>query len=155
MYQQNLRHLNFDPYPIPTWTGPRGTLVSYSCNNAHVLIFMPPELNSGVSCFCFVRCLSICLFFCDSVAKKTLNLGLTFDQFQVGLSYFTCAFLMMHPFHPYQMFWPIDHDLWSTYPKYFTSAIAFEPLTFEVGLWYFTFHIPCDKAFPFRLNFLT
>ena len=67
--------------------------------------------------------LSVRLFVHLSVAK-------TFETLHIGLSYFTCVFLMKRPFHSYRYYWhDLDRD---PYLKNLTFVITFEPL--ESGL---------------------
>ena len=51
--------------------------------------------------------------------SKTLTLAITFEWQVMGLSYFTCVFLITIPFYWYQNFWPSDLDIevWPTLQK--------------------------------------
>ena len=66
------------------------------------------------------------LYVLPSPKKKTLTFTITFVPFEVGLSYFTRAFLVMRPFRPYPNFLhcDLDCDLWTTYLKVLTFAIT-------------------------------
>ena len=50
---------------------------------------------------------------------KNFNLGHNYEPHQIGLSYFTCVFLVTRPFTSYHNFWPSDLDLevWPTFQK--------------------------------------
>ena len=58
---------------------------------------------------------------------KNLTLAITFEPKEIGLSYFTCVFLVARPFCRYQIFLPCDLDFWPTFEKNLTLAIIFEP----------------------------
>jgi hypothetical protein len=53
------------------------------------------------------------------MSAKTLTLAISFEWQVIGLSYFTCAFLMTRPFYWYHNFLPCDLDLevWPTSQK--------------------------------------
>ena len=59
-----------------------------------------------------------------------LKFAFTFELLEAGLSYFICTFLVIIFFRSYQKFWPCNlyHNLWPTYLKTLTVAIALEPL---------------------------
>ena len=48
---------------------------------------------------------------------KNLTLAITFEPKEIGLSYFTCVFLVARPFCRYQNFWlrDLDLDFWPTF----------------------------------------
>ena len=50
---------------------------------------------------------------------KNLTLAITFEPKEIGLSYFTCVFLVTRPFCRYQNFWlrDLDLDFWPTFEK--------------------------------------
>ena len=52
--------------------------------------------------------------------SKTLTLAITFERQVMGLSYYTCVFLMTSPFYWCQNFWPPDLDL-EDWVKVFTN----------------------------------
>ena len=66
---------------------------------------------------------------------KNLTLAITFEPKEIGLSYFTCVFLVARPFCQYKIFWPWPWLL-TYFWKNLTLAITFEPK--EIGLSYFT-----------------
>ena len=43
--------------------------------------------------------------------KKNSTLAITFEQREMGLSYYTCVFFVERPFCWYQKFWPCNLDL--------------------------------------------
>ena len=50
---------------------------------------------------------------------KNLTLAITFEPKEIGLSYFTCVFVVTRPFCWYQNFWlrDLDLDFWPTFEK--------------------------------------
>ena len=72
---------------------------------------------------------------------KNLTLAITFEPIEIGLSYFTCVFLVARPFCWKQNFLPRDLDLDLTYFwKNLTLTITFESKVIHVS-------ILCDKTF--------
>ena len=96
----------------------------------------PPQTKFGGVYRNHPVCLSVCLFVC--LSRVNLTLAITFEPKEIGLSYYTCVFLVARPFCWYQTFWPrdLDYDFWPTFEKNLTLAITFEPR--EIGLSYYT-----------------
>ena len=83
---------------------------------------------------------------------KNLTLAIIFEPKEIGLSYFTCVFLVTRPFCRYQRFWlrDLDLDFWPT----------FEKLNLGNNFWTkrdraFIFHmcISCGKTFLLETQF--
>ena len=83
----------------------------------------------------------------------TLTLAITFEQYAVARSYFTCVFLVTRPFSWYGNFWPCDLDLelWPTFQNFKIfhnfSTVRDRALIFHIC-------IPCDKTFHLVPPFL-
>ena len=89
-------------------------------------IFIPPANEVGGGGYIGITpsvCPSVCL------SRVNLTLVITFQPLKIRLSYYTCWFLVIRPFYPYQKIWPCDLDLdfWHTFEKNLTLAITFEP----------------------------
>ena len=84
-------------------------------------------------------CHSVILCFCHLL--ETLTLLITFEQWMLELWYFTCVFVVIRPFLPFDLdlgVWPIVKNLNLANNFWIASARA---LIFHKS-------IPCDKNFP-------
>ena len=85
---------------------------------------------------------------------KNLTLVITFEPKEIGLSYFTCVFLMTRPFCRCQSFWlrNLDLDFWPTFEKKLNLGNNFWTKRDRA----FIFHmcISCGKTFLLETIFL-
>ena len=104
---------------------------------------------------------SVCLSVRPSVRLSRVNLTLviTFQPLEIRLSYYTCWFLVIRPFCPYQKIWPCDLDLdfWPTFEKNLTLAITFEPREIRLSYYRYVFLVarpfcPYQKFWPCDLD---
>ena len=80
---------------------------------------------------------------------KNLTLAITFEPKEMGLSYFTCVFLVGRPFCRYQYFWPsgldLDFDLLLEKLK-LVAAGGISPVRTDPDLvWYFFYCVACES----------
>ena len=85
---------------------------------------------------------------------KNLTLAITFEPKEIGLSYFTCVFLVARPFCWYQYFWLSGLDL--------DFDLLLKKLNLDQNFWtkrdrafILHIHIACDKTFLLIPIFLT
>ena len=103
----------------------------------------------------------VCLSVRPSVCLSRVNftLVITFKPLEIRLSYYTCWFLVIRPFYPYQKIWPcdLDLDIWPTFEKNLTLAITFEPREIRLSYYRYVFLVarpfcPYQKFWPCDLN---
>ena len=119
-----------------------------------------PRFRESVETLNLIRP-SVCLSVSQSVrpsvrlsVTKTLTFTITFEPLKVGLSYFTCTFLMMRPCHSYQNF-----DLVTLNVTFDLHILKFNIChnfsTIRGSAFIFYMYSPCDEAFLFIPNRLT
>ena len=86
--------------------------------------------------------------------SKTLTFAISFKPIKIGLSYFTCAILVIRPFCWYRNFWPRDLELhvWPTFKK---LSLGHKFWTDKDRAFLFHMCNPCEKIFLLVLWFLT